>query len=174
MQETWVRSQGWEDSLEEGMATYSSILAWRIPMDRRAWRATVHSVAKSWTERLSTAQEFWCKIKFQNQYFEEHCQCFPSFFDDKNHLACFKNPKSGLHPGSTELKFQGGWESSKGTGGICRLTSFSSDSYLQTNLGNTEVEKPWICQSTASYSLFRFILGFVYITVFKFYNTFRS
>ena len=31
MRETWVRSLGWEDPLEEGMATYSSILAWRIP-----------------------------------------------------------------------------------------------------------------------------------------------
>ena len=31
MQETWVRSLGWEDSLEEGMATHTSILAWRIP-----------------------------------------------------------------------------------------------------------------------------------------------
>ena len=29
--ETWVRSLGWEDPLEEGMATHSSILAWRIP-----------------------------------------------------------------------------------------------------------------------------------------------
>ena len=36
--------------LEEGMATHSSILAWRIPMDRGAWWATVHGVAKSWTE----------------------------------------------------------------------------------------------------------------------------
>ena len=31
MQETWVRSLGWEDPLEKGMATHSSILAWRIP-----------------------------------------------------------------------------------------------------------------------------------------------
>ena len=31
MQETWVQSLGWEDSLEKGMATHSSILAWRIP-----------------------------------------------------------------------------------------------------------------------------------------------
>ena len=52
MWETWVRSLGWEDPLEEGMATHSNILAWRIPMDRGAWRATVHSVAKSRT-RLS-------------------------------------------------------------------------------------------------------------------------
>ena len=31
MQETWVQSLGWEDTLEKGMATHSSILAWRIP-----------------------------------------------------------------------------------------------------------------------------------------------
>ena len=36
MQETWVRSLGWEDRLEEGMATHSSILAWRISMNRGA------------------------------------------------------------------------------------------------------------------------------------------
>ena len=52
IQETWVWSLGWEDPLEEGMATYSSTLAWRVPMDRGAWWATVHGVAKSWT-RLS-------------------------------------------------------------------------------------------------------------------------
>ena len=37
MWETWVLSLGWEDHLEEGMATYSNILALRIPMDRGAW-----------------------------------------------------------------------------------------------------------------------------------------
>ena len=42
MQETRVRSLGWEDPLEEGMATNSSILSWRIPMYRGAWQATVH------------------------------------------------------------------------------------------------------------------------------------
>ena len=40
MQETWVRSLGWEEPLKEGMTTPFSILAWRIPMDRGAWRAT--------------------------------------------------------------------------------------------------------------------------------------
>ena len=49
MQETWVWSLGWEDPLEEGMATISSILAWRIPMDRQACRAAVHGVTKSQT-----------------------------------------------------------------------------------------------------------------------------
>ena len=53
MWETWVLSLGWEDMLEEGMATHSSILAWRIPMDRGAWKATVHGVT---TKRLDIAQ----------------------------------------------------------------------------------------------------------------------
>ena len=44
MQETWVQSLGWEDPLEESMATHSGILAWRIPMDRRTWQAAVHEI----------------------------------------------------------------------------------------------------------------------------------
>ena len=48
--ETWVRSLGWEDPLEEGMAIHSSILAWRIPWTEEPGR--VHAVAKSRT-RLS-------------------------------------------------------------------------------------------------------------------------
>ena len=51
-QEMRVQSLGQEGPLEEGVATHSSILAWRISMDRGAWRATVHRVAKSQT-RLS-------------------------------------------------------------------------------------------------------------------------
>ena len=43
---------GFKNPLEKGMATHSSIFAWRIPTDRGAWRATVHRVSKSWT-RLS-------------------------------------------------------------------------------------------------------------------------
>ena len=50
MWETWVLSLGWEDSLEKEMATHSSILAWRIPMDRGAWWAIVHRVTKSQTQ----------------------------------------------------------------------------------------------------------------------------
>ena len=49
MQEAWVQSLGWEDPLEEGMATHSNTLAWRIPMDRGTWRATVHGDIESWT-----------------------------------------------------------------------------------------------------------------------------
>jgi len=52
MWEIWVQSLGWEDPLEEGMATHSSILVWRIPLDREARWATVYGVTKSWT-RLS-------------------------------------------------------------------------------------------------------------------------
>ena len=46
MWETRVVSLGQEDPLKKGMAIHSSILAWRIPMDRGAWRATVHGVAR--------------------------------------------------------------------------------------------------------------------------------
>ena len=50
--EAWLPFLGWEDPLEEGMAIHSSVLAWRIPMDREAWWAIVYGVAKSQT-RLS-------------------------------------------------------------------------------------------------------------------------
>ena len=49
LREIWVRSLGLEDPLEEGMATHSSILAWRIPMDNGTWWAIVHEVATSQT-----------------------------------------------------------------------------------------------------------------------------
>ena len=51
MQETWVGSLGWEDPLEEGMATHSSILAGESMWteDRGAWWAIVHGIAKSRT-----------------------------------------------------------------------------------------------------------------------------
>ena len=57
MQETWVRSLGWEDPLEKGKATHSSILAWRIP-----W-STVHGVTNSWT---------WLRdFHFQDDYYQK-------------------------------------------------------------------------------------------------------
>ena len=48
MWETWVQSLGWEDPLEEGMATHSSILAWRIPWTEEP--GGLHRVAKSQTQ----------------------------------------------------------------------------------------------------------------------------
>ena len=70
MREIWVQSLGWEGPLEEGMATHSSILAWRIPMDVGAWWATVHGVAKSQT-RLS---DFTLLVKkYMKQCLEWFC-----------------------------------------------------------------------------------------------------
>ena len=57
MRKTCVRSLGWEDALEEGMAIHSGILAWRLPMDRGAWQASVYGVSKSghvWSTKHST------------------------------------------------------------------------------------------------------------------------
>ena len=52
MQKTWVQSLGWEEPLEQGMTTYSSILAWRIPVDREAWWDTGVTELDA-TERLT-------------------------------------------------------------------------------------------------------------------------
>ena len=49
MLKTWVWSPVWENPLEEGMVSHSSILAWKIPMNRGVWWATVHGVTKSQT-----------------------------------------------------------------------------------------------------------------------------
>ena len=59
MWETWVQSLGWEDPLEKGTATHSSVLAWRIPWIAKSWTKRIvgqrelqrefHGIAKSWT-----------------------------------------------------------------------------------------------------------------------------
>ena len=59
MQETWVQSLGVEDSLEKEMATHSSILAWRIPMNRVAWWTAIQSmelqrVGYNWVTNITT------------------------------------------------------------------------------------------------------------------------
>ena len=56
MQETQVQSLRQEDPLEEGMATHSSILAWRIPMDREAWGLQ------------STELQSWTQLSMQHAY----------------------------------------------------------------------------------------------------------
>ena len=56
MQETWVLSSEREDPPQEGTATHSNILTWRIPMDRGVWWATLHGVAKCQTQLSDSAQ----------------------------------------------------------------------------------------------------------------------
>ena len=60
MWKTYIQSLSWEDPLEEGLATHSSILVWKTPMDRGAWWATVHGVAKSQTWLTNSAQHSAC------------------------------------------------------------------------------------------------------------------
>ena len=60
MWETWVRSLGWEDPLEEGMATDCNIIAWRMSMNRGAWWATGHGVAKSQKQLSDEASIVLC------------------------------------------------------------------------------------------------------------------
>ena len=56
IRETWIPSLGWEDPLEKGFATHSSILAWRIHMDRGAWQGPWGNKELDMTVQLSTAQ----------------------------------------------------------------------------------------------------------------------
>ena len=74
MWETWVWSLGWEDPLEEDMATQFSILAWRIPIDRGAWQTTVHRVAKSWNQLSDYAHTFFSWLALFC-----HCLCSHDF-----------------------------------------------------------------------------------------------
>ena len=60
MQQMWVRPLGLEDPLEEGMVTQSGLLAWRIPLDIGAWRATVYRTAESQT-RLKQLSLLQCR-----------------------------------------------------------------------------------------------------------------
>ena len=59
VQETWVWSLDWDDPMEEGMATHSSILAWRFSMNRRNWQATVYEATKSWHNWANKHTQKW-------------------------------------------------------------------------------------------------------------------
>ena len=67
MQETQVPSLGWEDPLEEEMATHCSVLAWKIPWTG-VWQATVHGVTKSCTQlRMHTLQRISTTYPFPHK-----------------------------------------------------------------------------------------------------------
>ena len=82
--ETWVQSLGWEDPLEEGMATHSNILAWRIPMDRGAWWAYDGVAESATTQQLSTAQHSLI-FKIEDLH-REFCSVFYSNLNGKRVL----------------------------------------------------------------------------------------
>ena len=82
MQETqkmWVQSRAWEDLLEEEIATHSSILAWKIPVDRGAWRAIAHGVTKALdlTERKHTHTHTHTHTHFKDKNSETNCYALP-------------------------------------------------------------------------------------------------
>ena len=84
MWETWVQSLGWEDALEEGMATHPSILAWRIP----------------WTEEPGGLQSMQLQRVGHNLATEQEQQKFNKFLIfikmDKNLI--YRQAASRLHP----------------------------------------------------------------------------
>ena len=75
IQEMWVQSVGWEDSLEKEMATHSSILAWENSMSRGAWWTIVHGVTESdtteATEHTHLTNPVYPSLNLFNAYFWE-------------------------------------------------------------------------------------------------------
>ena len=71
-----VQSLGWEDPLKPGITTHSSILAWRLPLDRGAWQATVHGGHKELdtTEWLMHAHPLTCPHIFPPASSPVSCQ----------------------------------------------------------------------------------------------------
>ena len=67
-----AQSLDWEDPLEKGMATHSSILARRIPMDRGAWWDTVHGVTKIQTQLSDKAQHTSLYCRLQINFYHKH------------------------------------------------------------------------------------------------------
>ena len=79
MCETWVQSLDWEDPLEEGMATHSSILAWRIPMDRGAWRPTIFAESQRIEHRSEQQNTRLNRLTRNNSpktHYSKTFQCF--------------------------------------------------------------------------------------------------
>ena len=71
--ETQVLSLGWEDPLEEGRATHSSILAWKIPMDGGLQKATVHGVEKDQKVQLRQfSMHTWRRVQQRTEMVRQH------------------------------------------------------------------------------------------------------
>ena len=83
------RSLGWEDPREEGIATQSSILAWRISMDRVAWRATVNGVSESQTQLNDQAQHM--EMNNWRLYFILHVTVEQKVSSTQRIINCIKN-----------------------------------------------------------------------------------
>ena len=113
MLETSVWSLGWEDPLEEGMATHPSILAWRILKDRRAWQAKSmgsQRVRHNWMTKHSTVATCWptLSIYVQLQFLGRGCKYIWRIneqkfikFDENNKTT---DLKSSMNPSTRNLK----------------------------------------------------------------------
>ena len=97
MRETWVQSLGWEEPLEEGMATHSSTLAWRIPMDRGVRWAAVRGTESDTTERLNT-----------QAHTGQQRQLYHTLNSQRGNIQLQWQKTEGLFlPGKLHLKFMG-------------------------------------------------------------------
>ena len=90
MWESWVQSLGLENPLEEGMATHSSILAWRIPRERGVWQATVHGVTKNRTRLNQLSMHALRIVRGQEPYSQKREK------EEKARLSSAGNSEAGI------------------------------------------------------------------------------
>ena len=88
-----VQSLGWEDPLEEGMETHTSVLAWRISMDRGAWMAAVHRVTKSQTRLMQLSMLACTSASWLEAHQANHTYSLKPSFPGGNSLqySCLEN-----------------------------------------------------------------------------------
>ena len=88
-----VQSLGWEDPLEEGMETHTSVLAWRISMDRGAWMAAVHRVTKSQTRLMQLSMLACTPASWLEAHQANHTYSLKASFPGGNSLqySCLEN-----------------------------------------------------------------------------------
>ena len=125
MWETWLWSLAWEDPLKESMATHSTILAWRVPMNRGAWWAAPmgsQRVRHYWVTKHTHIKEIPSKILFMETHIKSPAmfimqQLDPDFFLLPYKIRIIaKNCNSfrtqnirGVVPGTRETK-EGSWK----------------------------------------------------------------
>ena len=108
-----VQSVSWEDPLEEGMATHSSILSWKIPMNREAWQATAHRVAKRWIGlkqfSMQAQQLFTQFLHCTYNYLHSVYIDFPGGSDGKVFIYNARRP--GFEPWVGKIPWRRKWQS---------------------------------------------------------------
>ena len=147
---TWVRSLSCEDPLEDSMPTSSSILVWRIPMNRRAWQATVHGVAKSQTWLSNSVHTHISLIG----------DCCASFTSINHGTPRREEAVAGLLRGSRHICIGFIWGGGEAVCWIQRLLSPAWALWIR-------IFGTWTCVSLLKKNTMYFLILFLYLFIYR-------